>query len=142
MYTALLTVFLALISTLAIAKHAGKQDDDHESKGSPALFLDLTTGECEVQKLELGSEPPEGLRVLGTYGSKEQAEAAEASMAECKGGTSGHNAVAKAAEADCRDKAKKSDTNLLGLFSKLTSGATNHSIYVECMKGRGYDVKE
>jgi hypothetical protein len=141
-YTALLAVFLALISTSAIAKHAGNRGNDHESKGSPALVLDLTTGECEVQTLESDSEPPEGLRVLGTYGSKEKAEAAEASMAECKSGTSGHNAAAKAAEADCRDKAKKSDSNLVSLFSKLTSGATNHSIYVECMKGRGYDVKE
>ena len=142
MHTVLLAVFLALIAAPAIAKDAGKSSHVNEAKEPSALVIDLTTGECDVQTLAPGWEPPEGLRSLGTYGSPEEARAAKASMAECKSSSSGHDRAVKAAEADCRDKAKKSDTNLLGLISKLTSGATNHSIYVECMKGRGYDVKE
>ena len=140
MYAILLAVFLLLISTLAMAKHTGKGSNDHESKGPSALLVDLVTGECELLPLGISFEPPEGLKELGTYDSAEKAESAEANKTECKG-SSGHHGAAQADEADCRNEAKKSDSNLLRLFSKLTSGATNHSIYVECMKGRGYDVK-
>jgi hypothetical protein len=130
-------VVVLILATPALAK--GHGDKMGKTKDNYALLFNLVTGECQITKLGFQAEPPEGFRLLGNYESQKTADAAEVNSSECKASAGVHagDATAIRAEKDCNTEAQKSASTLLGLFS----GPSKHSIFVECMKRQGFDVK-
>jgi len=138
-------LFVLTLAPPVAAKERSKSQGDNP-KPNYAVGIDSQTGECQIRKLGFQADAPEGFRLLSIYESQEKAEAAKTNTPECGIGANQNAAknegAVKAAEKDCHSRAQKSGSNLLGFFSNLTSGATEESTFVECMKKHGYETKK
>jgi hypothetical protein len=106
-----------------------------------SLILDLASGACRTRD---GSEADIGMKLLGTYDTRENAEKAQATFSECNAGSATKIDTRKLQEdeADCRKQAKSANSSTLkGLLIGLTEGSATDT-YWRCMKAYGYQPKE
>jgi hypothetical protein len=104
--------------------------------GSFALGVNLLSGKCQVRGVQINSEAVPGFEELELYDNEKAARAAARTEPKCHGEIAEETPGEKATAAECRKKVKERTSSLFGILSSW--GASDDSLYLNCMKAYGY----